>query len=180
MGRDKALLEVGGEPLWRRQIRILQAAGAEEIRLALRPGQAPYDPAVPVVADTVADAGPLAGIQAALQSQSEGWLLVLAVDLPRIGASWFAPLKAACRPGAGAVFRNQDGFEPLAAIYPAEALGEAAARLQRRQYRLQEFVAALVEAGRIAVLPLPAADRWQAENWNEASAVSPADPGPSA
>ncbi|HEX3729150.1 MAG TPA: NTP transferase domain-containing protein, partial [Opitutaceae bacterium] len=159
---------------WRRQVSILRAAGAAEVRLALRPGQAPYAPDVPVVTDTVADAGPLAGIHAALQSLDGGWLLVLAVDLPRLGSSWFAPLKAACRPGAGAVFRNADGFEPLAAIYPAEALAEAAARLGRKQFRLQEFVSALVQAGRMTALPLPEADRGQAENWNETSSVPPA------
>ena len=31
MGRDKALLEIAGEPLWKRQVERLVAAGAAEV-----------------------------------------------------------------------------------------------------------------------------------------------------
>ncbi|HVW20798.1 MAG TPA: molybdenum cofactor guanylyltransferase, partial [Opitutaceae bacterium] len=131
MGRDKALIEIGGVPLWRRQASVLRAAGAEEVWLSLRAGQEPYPGASAWLRDARAEAGPLAGLLAGLSGLPGGWLLVLPVDMPQVGASWFARLRAACRPGTGAVFRSAGGFEPLAAIYPAGARAEAERRLAR-------------------------------------------------
>jgi len=39
MGRDKALLEVDGRPLWQRQREVLQGLGAAELFLSVRPEQ---------------------------------------------------------------------------------------------------------------------------------------------
>ena len=171
MGRDKALLEIVGEPLWRRQAETLRAAGAQEVWLALRPGQAPYPGAAAWLRDSRAEAGPLAGLHAGLARLRGGWLLVLPVDMPRAGPAWFARLRARCRPGTGAAFRGPDGFEPLAAIYPAAAWAEADRRLARGERALQPLVAALAARGAMETVPLPAAERALAENWNEPSSV---------
>jgi molybdopterin-guanine dinucleotide biosynthesis protein A len=177
MGRDKALLELGGEPLWRRQAGALRAAGAEEVWLALRPGQDPYPGASAWLRDSRAGCGPLAALHAALARRRGGWLLVLPVDMPATGPAWFARLRAHCRPGSGAAYRTPDGFEPLAAIYPPEALGEAAARLGRGERTLQPLVRALAAAGRMTLLPLAAAERGRAANWND-PLPDPAGPAP--
>jgi molybdopterin-guanine dinucleotide biosynthesis protein A/molybdopterin-guanine dinucleotide biosynthesis protein len=81
---------------------------------------------------------------------------VLAVDMPEIDAAWFRWLSGFCRPGVGAVVRTTAGFEPLAAIYPREALAAVVSHLELGDGSLQHLVAALVEAQRLVVVPLPA------------------------
>jgi molybdopterin-guanine dinucleotide biosynthesis protein A len=156
MGRDKALVEVGGEPLWKRQVRVLQGAGAGRVVLARRPGQTPIDfPDCQL--DAFADCGPLAGIHAALGVGGRSHVAVLAVDMPGIDAAWFSWLQRSCAPGVGAIAGHSGLLEPLAAIYPAEGLTEASARLERRELSVQGFARALATGGRMSVIPLPAA-----------------------
>lgn len=178
MGSDKALLEVGGQPLWSRQVAILQAAGAAPIGVVRRSAQAalPLPSSAFLWLDSLVDVGPVAGLHAALQATSADWLAVAAVDLPRLDAGWFALLAAKCLPGRGAIVRHPDGtFEPLAAIYPASTRVTLSRQLERRDYSLQSLARALVAEDRLAVLPLPADGAARVENWN-----TPADRGLSA
>lgn len=142
MGADKALLPVQGRPLWQRQAEVLRAAGAREIFFSVRPEQTWVPAGARVVHDAVADAGPLAGIATALAACGDTHLAVLAVDLPRMEPAWFAQLLDRCGPGAGAVGRRGNFYEPLAAIYPRELQAAAAGALVRGQLSLQAFVAA--------------------------------------
>src|SRR5262245_5933350 len=98
MGHDKALLEIDGRPLWRRQRDLLSSAGATEIFLSARPDQlwvsqtrTCFDS---VLHDAMPDCGPLAGVAAGLERASQPLLAVLAVDLPAMSADWFRILLA--------------------------------------------------------------------------------------
>lgn len=166
MGRDKAGLRLAGEPLWRRQARVLAEAGAEPVVIVRRPGQRRLGRQLETVRDTVIGAGPLAGLQAALTAGGGRPVAVLAVDMPAVDAAWFHRLWAKCRAGVGAVARHEDGYEPLAAIFPGEALPEVAARLARGERSMQELVRALVRRRRLKVVRLAEAERWRVANWN--------------
>jgi molybdopterin-guanine dinucleotide biosynthesis protein A len=155
MGRDKAQVEVDGELLWRRQVRVLRDAGAARVVLARRAGQAPID-FPDCVFDAFADCGPLAGIHAALGLGGHSHVAVLAVDMPGIDAAWFSCLRGACEPGVGAVAGHSELLEPLAAVYPAEGLPEAGARLERRELSVQAFVRELASAGLMSIVQVPA------------------------
>ncbi|HXQ80696.1 MAG TPA: molybdenum cofactor guanylyltransferase [Opitutaceae bacterium] len=155
MGRDKAELPVDGEPLWRRQARVLRGAGAERVVLIRRRGQAPVESA-DCRLDVFARSGPLAGLHAALGIPGHLWVAVLAVDMPGIDPAWFAWLRGFCRPGAGAIARHAQALEPLAAIYPAQAREGLAERLVRRDLSVRRFALELAAAGRLVVVPLPA------------------------
>ncbi len=166
MGRDKARLRVGGEPLWRRQVRVLGEAGAAPVVVVRREGQTGMR-GVRVVRDVFVGAGPLAGLHAALGAAGEAaWVAVLAVDMPAVEAAWFAQLRQRCARGRGAVVRHADGFEPLAAIYPVEARAVVEGRLRRGEYAMQGLVRALVRAKRMAVVEIAAEERAAMENWN--------------
>jgi molybdopterin-guanine dinucleotide biosynthesis protein A len=165
MGRDKAQVVVGGVPLWQRQVRVLRAAGAERVVLIRRRGQAPLDRA-DCRSDIFAGAGPLAGLHAALGIGGHRWLAVLAVDMPGIDAAWFVWLRGFCGPRSGAMARHAAAPEPLAAIYPADALAEAAARLARRDLAAGSFALSLAAAGRMTVVPLPARGLSRVESLN--------------
>ncbi|MDP3068908.1 MAG: molybdenum cofactor guanylyltransferase [Opitutaceae bacterium] len=171
MGRDKALIEIEGAPLWRRQRAVLAASGAGEILLSARPDQTWVVEAArefaAVVSDPVPDAGPLAGIVAALAAAKSPHLAVLAIDLPRMDAVWFATLAARCAPGRGAVGRRGEFFEPLAAIYPREIAPLARAALSRGEGSLQRLLTAAVAAGLMQAVEISAAEAGRFTNWNE-------------
>lgn len=172
MGRDKAQVEWRGEPLWLRQTRILGNAGAADVAVVRRHGQARLDGGaggVPCLYDLFEGAGPLAGLEVALAHCRTRWLAVLAVDMAQIDAAWFRWLGSFCRPGVGAVARTTRGFEPLAAIYPREALPIVVARLRAGERSLQSLLTSLVNAHRCVAAPLPAAQYLYVANWNSAN-----------
>lgn len=174
MGQDKARLMLHGEPLWRRQARQLQAAGATAVGIVRQREQPALElpPDLRLWHDAVIGAGPLAGLHAALSAGETEWLAVLATDMPRIDAGWFRWLHGYCRPGRGAMVQHADGrFEPLAAIYPRAALPEVARRLHAGPLSLQALAEALLAQGRLARVPLPAAESWRVANWNTPAEV---------
>lgn len=170
MRRDKALLELDGCPMWRRQRDLLKSAGAAEIFLSARSDQAWAETAEGfsgVVRDASVDSGPLGGITAALERCPPGHLAVLAVDLPHMAPAWLVALLADCTAGVGAVGRSGKFFEPLAAIYPRELLPLAQAALARRELSLQKLLAAGVAQGLLRVREISAAEAPLFTNWNE-------------
>lgn len=164
MGVDKAMLRVADGALWERQLGVLRAAGCCEVMISARPEQTWVPANTSVVRDAKPDAGPLAGIAAALAQAEATHLLVLAVDLPRMEPAWLVQLKAHCAPGVGAVGRHAGFFEPLAAIYPRGLLGAAESALGSGELSLQRFIAS-AGAAMTAVEISPAEALWFT-NWN--------------
>jgi molybdopterin-guanine dinucleotide biosynthesis protein A len=156
MGRDKALVEVDGQPLWRRQSDVLRDAGAERVVVIRRSGQESIDHA-DCHFDVFRNSGPLAGIHAGLGIGGYPLIAVLAVDMPGIDAAWFEWLGASCLPGAGAVASHGGDLEPLAALYPSSSLPEVEARLGRRELSVQGLVRELAARKLISVVAAPAA-----------------------
>jgi molybdopterin-guanine dinucleotide biosynthesis protein A len=145
MGRDKAFLEFEGEPLWRRQLGTLQRLEPAQIMISgsARAEWNGYE----IVTDETVDAGPLAGVAAALQKCATPLLVVLAADLPRMTTDFLRSLLAICGEGRGAVPRAADGFEPLAAVYPASCACLAAAALRSGDFSMQDFIRGAIEQG---------------------------------
>lgn len=161
MGRDKALLRVREQPLWRRQRDILRAAGACELLLSARPGQGWAQRAggfAAIVRDPVPDGGPLAGIVAALEAATYERVAVLAIDLPRLPARWLAELAASVTENRGGVGCRGRIFEPLAAVYPRKMLPLARTALARGDRALQPLLHAAVAAGLLRVRRITAAE----------------------
>ncbi len=166
MGCDKAMLAWRGEPLWQRQRRVLREFGAAPVTIVRRRGQTQLGGNVPLLYDAIEGGGPLAGLHAALLACRTHLLAVLAVDMPQIDAAWFRWLRSFCRPGVGAVVYIPTGFEPLAAIYPREALGAVTSHLRSGDRSLQHVVTALVRTVRLVAVPLPASEWRRLMNWN--------------
>lgn len=168
MGRDKARLRIDGVELWRRQQRVLAAAGARPVIFALRAGQRAFVPGLDVVRDTRGGVGPIAGVHAALRACETEWLAVLAVDLPRVDAAWIAKLAALCRLGRGAVGISREGFfEPFAAIYPRVALLAFEEHVASGgSHSLQPLLRELVKRGVMKAVRLTAREQATLFNWN--------------
>jgi molybdopterin-guanine dinucleotide biosynthesis protein A len=173
MGRDKALMELEGVPLWRRQYNLLAQAGASDRMLSVRADQKwpPLD--VTRVVDAAPDLGPLAGIAAALAKTRHSHLLVLAVDMPRVPLGWFARLRERCAEKIGVVGARAEGnFEPLVAIYPQALLPLVRAAISDRELSLQKLIGRGVDEGLLRVQEIPAVETVWFENWNDPADVS--------
>lgn len=121
MGRPKALVEVAGVPLWRRQMGLLRQLAPMEILISAGEDWAVEPGPWTVVRDRVPQLGPLGGIDAALRAMSSDFLLVLAVDMPDMSAEFLEGLCRAAGP-KGIVPEQEGHFQGLAAIYPRTIL----------------------------------------------------------
>ena len=171
MGTDKALLPApDGGPMWARQRDVLAAAGAEEILLSARPEQpwvAQAKGFAALVVDGFSVGGPIIGVTAALERATFPHLAVLAIDLPKLPAAWFAALREDCAPGIGAVGRHGDFFEPLAAIYPAEILRPMREALAQGQFACQPLLVRAVADGVMRPREIAPSETPLFDNWNE-------------
>jgi molybdopterin-guanine dinucleotide biosynthesis protein A len=135
MGRDKALLELDGEPLIVRAARLLELiVGAPTVvgyreefgTLGLR-----------AIADDAPGGGPLGGISTALRAARAPWSLIIACDLPYLTQAWleFLASRAMASKAQVVMPMNERGAEPLCAVYNKRAevvIREALARGTRK------------------------------------------------
>jgi molybdenum cofactor guanylyltransferase len=163
MAQDKAFLEWRGRPLWRVQLEKLVSLAPEKIFIAARAEQSfavllsrePHDAAITCVNDPAGeDCGPIGAIARCLRL-SAGPLLVLAVDMPVMGAEFLRQrLLAAATETTGAVFRGPNGYEALAAVYVPAALPFFEAALAGGRFALQPLLGEMAEAGLCVTLEL--------------------------
>jgi molybdopterin-guanine dinucleotide biosynthesis protein A len=166
MGRDKARLEVAGEPLLARQIRLARESGAAEIFISGR-GEMDYaEFGGHTLPDAFPGAGPLAGIEPALRAATSSLLLVLAVDLPAVSAEFLQRLAAVAAENFGVIPRLSGQIEPLAAIYPKSSLALVEARLRHQQNSVMAFAAQCVQSSLARWLELSVAEAHHFTNWN--------------
>lgn len=165
-GRDKAFLDWRGLPLYVSQLRKLAAVGPRRLWLSTREGQ-PFPEifeGVTRVVDEVADLGPLGGLRTVLAASEASRVLVLAVDLPKMEASYLSRLLVA---GKGIVPRTTRGWEPLVALYPrAEMLGLIDEHLSAGRRRLQDLLDEAAERGIIEAMPVTEDDLVMFANLN--------------
>jgi len=178
MGRDKAWLETGGQPLLARQIALARESGAREVFVSGRPGRDYSAFGCPVLLDQFPDAGPLAGIERGLDATSSPLLLVLAVDLPGLKVELLQRLSAQCRDEQGAIPRIAGRLEPLAAFYPRIAHPLAISLLKERSVAVRSFATLCVQSGLATFADLPGAAETAFTNWNVPGDVRPVVSGP--
>jgi FdhD protein len=177
LGRDKAFLDWRGQPLYVTQLRKLASLDPDRLWLSTRPEQ-PFPEVlegVGRVIDAVPDLGPLGGLQSILAASEADFLLVLAVDLPRMESDFLARLVAN---GAGAVPRTERGWEPLAALYPrAELLGLVEEFLGAGKRRLQDLLDEAAARGWIRAVPVEGTDSALFANLNTADDLAALEQG---
>lgn len=125
MGRDKALIEHGGESQLARAARLLEGH-VKQVYVSTSADQA--DDAerrrYPQIIDRYTDMGPLAGILSAMDEQPDASWLVLACDMPAVDAATITELltHSDTENPVVAYSSSYDGLpEPLCALYKPSA-----------------------------------------------------------
>ncbi len=150
MGREKGLLEFGGEPLIARTAGLIKPLVTEVTVIG------PPKRYTPLGLVTIADhnffAGPaggevvrtpLVGIATALTATSASWNLILACDLPYLTTEWLDWLLARAIDSDAQIVmpRTAGGLEPLAAVYRMECAAPIIAALGRGVRRVTDAIA---------------------------------------
>ncbi len=161
-GVVKPLIQVGGAAIADRQLAVLRPLFGRVIAVVADAADAaPWQArGIETFADAVPDAGPMAGVVAALGAAAPGGVVCVAGDLPFLSSPLLAVLRDRA-PDADAVAPRMNGHvEPLCARYGARCLAELQARLDGGQLALH---AVLEELARTV--------------WLEGDALAALDPG---
>ena len=154
MGRDKAMLQFRGRPLWETQLDLLRKIEPQEIFVSARtdPPWRPID--VEFVLDVPPSRGPLSGIAAALAQTKSDHLVALAIDMPFMTPEYLRQLLDNLQVGYGIVPMIDDCAEPLAAVYPRAAAVDFGQALCGKNFSLQPLVARLIAANKVRPIPV--------------------------
>jgi molybdopterin-guanine dinucleotide biosynthesis protein A len=171
MGRDKVTMDFGGQPLWERQLQVLRGLRPDELLVSARtaPDWLPSD--TQLLLDDAPSRGPLSGLTKALAEIETTHLVVLAVDLPFMTAEELSHSVELTTEGCGMVPIIHGRAEPLAAVYPAEAMADFRGALSGSDFSLQSIVCKLAAAGRVRLRPVPETAAHLYQNWNQPSDV---------
>jgi molybdopterin-guanine dinucleotide biosynthesis protein A len=167
MGRDKALIELDGQPLWRLQLAKLRAV-CEDVTVCGSRAQSALFKSEPVrfAADATADLGPLSGIARAMESAFCPRVLILAVDVPRISVRYLQGLCEFAKQHGGAVPQRGERFEGLCAVYPVELLPWVTSLLSGSERSIQALIRCGLEERLLHPLPVSDSEVEMFENWN--------------
>ncbi len=143
MGRNKALLPVGGVPLIERVLAALQPLATEILLITNEP--APYAHlGLPCIPDERPGYGPLMGLYSGLKAARHEAVLLVACDMPFLNPAVLAQL-VELLPGYDLVIpRTAEGLHPLHACYRRStclpAVGAAIAAGERRMIAFHDRV----------------------------------------
>jgi molybdenum cofactor guanylyltransferase len=167
MGKDKATFLFRGKLLWQIQLELLRKLQPTEIFVSARvePVWRPAD--VQFVADDPPSRGPMSGLVASLSKMRAKHLLVLAIDMPFMTEEYLMYLCSQIKPSRGVIAKVDERFEPLAAIYPQEALAIMQSALSGKDFSLQTVASRLIAAGKLEVMSVTSEERKFFLNLNE-------------
>ena len=140
MGTDKALLKFGGSTLLGRAISVLHSLSLDVTIIGDRTR---FSALGTVIEDIYPNAGPLAGIHAALRQSSAELNLILAVDIPFVSSELLSFLLD-CAEKTDAVVtvpRTAGGFQPLCAVYRPAFAGVAEEALRAGKNKIDPLFA---------------------------------------
>jgi molybdenum cofactor guanylyltransferase len=142
LGRDKALLEIGGRTLLARTVVTLREVADEVLVIGPSEREAHAEGAR-VVPDAYPDTGPLGGIATALEAAAFPRVIVVACDMPFLNAKLLAFL-CDFDPGADAIIPRVDGAtQQLHAVYSRNCLPIMREELAGKNYRIGVLIARL-------------------------------------
>lgn len=139
MGRNKALLDVGGLPIIQRVADALRAVADRVTVITPTPEDYRFL-RLPALEDAVTGAGPLGGIYTALRATRSDACFILACDLPLVRPALLRLLAEEAQGFDAAAPRTGDGDHPLCAVYGRGGLAQAEAQIDAGDLRVIRFL----------------------------------------
>jgi molybdopterin-guanine dinucleotide biosynthesis protein A len=146
LGRNKALVRIGGQALIERVVEAIAPLTAEVIVVVASPEQAgalPLPPSVRVVSDRYPDCGSLGGIFSGLAASREPWILAVACDMPFLNPALLRHLMTARRSVDAVVPYLEGQPQPLHALYRKTCLVPIEGMLRSGQLKIASLFAAV-------------------------------------
>ncbi|MGH2619513.1 MAG: molybdenum cofactor guanylyltransferase [Anaerolineales bacterium] len=139
MGRDKALIPLGGIPLIEHVLRRAAGLAAEVLITTNRPTELAYL-GIRLVADHEPGAGALPGLLTALEAARGETVLLLACDLPFVCRPLLEHLLSLAHEAQVVVPKWSDNLEPLHAVYSRSCADAVRAAVQAGQQRMIDIL----------------------------------------
>jgi len=148
MGRDKALVNLGGHPMITWVLDAVRGLGDEVIVTTNRPADYTFLQGVRLVEDADPGAGALSGLRTALAATSHEWVLLLACDMPFVRPGLLEHLieKTAIPPHTQGrneidviITRWEGRLQPFPAVYHRRCLDAVDAALGRGEMSMGAF-----------------------------------------
>lgn len=138
-GRNKALLDVHGQRIVDRIIKVLKTLFDEILLVARDPAPYRHLP-VNIVEDLFDARSSLTGIHAGLSQARAGFGFVVPCDAPFLQPDLIRAILEEIRPDTDVVIPCIDGFyQPLCAVYAKQCLPHIQAMLERGDYKIINF-----------------------------------------
>lgn len=141
-GTNKALAVLAGRRLIEHPAGVLTTLFAHRLLITNTPEQYTFL-GWPMTGDRFPDAGPLAGIHAALSAAADPRIFVTACDMPLLNPDLIRLLCESAGEWDAVLPCSDQGPEPLCAVYDKAALPVIAQALARGDNRIQEVLQAL-------------------------------------
>ena len=139
MGKNKALLMIGGETVIERIVSELKKT-VSEIIIVTNSFEEYRFLGLPMVSDQWQDMGPVAGIHAGLNASNTEKNLVVACDMPFISSQLGEILLNLLDENQAAVPIISGQLHPLFAAYRKDALDEVTQSIQKQELRIRQFL----------------------------------------
>lgn len=160
-GENKAIVSISGEPLIVRLANQLASEG-QDVTLVTQKASDYLAYGIPVMEDGVDNAGPLAGVIAALRASSQKgdeWCLISSCDILDWRKEWFPVLKGAVESSASAlaaIFSGEEhgGFRPFPGLYRSTLVGLAEEVWAEGVRSMREFHRRIESLGKAEKCPL--------------------------
>src|SRR6202023_1368638 len=130
---------------------ILRARGPERLLVAARATPSWLPDGAELLLDDPPSRGPLSGLAKALAAMRTTHLIALAIDMPSVTSEELDRICRLAQTGCGVVPMIHDRAEPLAAVYPAEALPYFTSALAGNDFSLQGLIRKLAAEQKVTL-----------------------------
>ncbi|HTP70211.1 MAG TPA: molybdenum cofactor guanylyltransferase [Dongiaceae bacterium] len=147
-GRDKALVELGGQSMLARTTELV-AKTCDSVRI-VAPSAKYSEASAPILEDRYPGEGPLGGILTAMSalatlSPTSEWALILGCDMPFLTPEFLTFLRSQTETSFAQVIvpRSESGLEPLCAVWHVSALAVVQAAFDSHVRKVAEAMKTL-------------------------------------
>ena len=143
MGRDKALLPLGGSTMVEQIAAQVRAAAGNATLIGPVHKYASLN--LPIVPDAIENCGPLGGLYTALRVTSADWNVLVACDMPGVTGVFLKQLFAAAEASQAdcLVPESAGKIHPLCAVYHRRLAPAAESAIHHKLFKMQDFIASL-------------------------------------